>query len=257
MGRLVLVALFCTLWVLPHSASGGSILLTPTPAQAGVDSIIGIAVTADQISGVHGYSVTVSYDPARVRCVRAVKRTYLSGQTLFFATIDSIAGTVRIDEAILGTGVQSGSGTMALIEFRGRQPGVTSLSFTGADVRDAANQGITVTTAGSILTITGTADVRGGQDIPARFELGQNYPNPCNPSTVIPYTLPVAGHVAVDILSVTGEHVGTLVDEVQAAGYHAVQWDPSRAARMVSSGTYFCVMRSGDFRAMTKILVIK
>lgn len=257
MGRLVLVALFCTLWVLPHSASGGSIQLSPGTAQSPVDSLIGISVAADQLAGVHGYSVTVSYDPARLRCVRAVKRTFLSGQTLFFATIDSIAGTVRIDEAILGTGVQSGSGTMALIEFRGRQPGATSLSFTGADVRDAANQSITVTSAGSILTITGTSDVRGGQDIPSRFELGQNYPNPCNPSTVIPYTVPVSGHVSVDILSITGEHVGTLVDGVQAAGYHAVQWDPSRATRMVSSGTYLCVMRAGDFRAMTKILVIK
>ncbi len=257
MGRLVCVALFCAFIVLPHGASGGSILLSQGTAQSPVDSLIGVSVAADQLTGVHGYSVTVSYDPARLRCVRAVKRTYLSGQTLFFATIDSIAGTVRIDEAILGTGAQSGSGTMALIEFRGRQPGVTSLSFTGADVRDAANQSITVTTAGSILTITGTADVRGGQDVPSRFELGQNYPNPCNPSTVIPYTLPVAGHVAMDILSITGEHVGTLVDDVQAAGYHAVQWDPSRATRMVSSGTYFCVMRAGDFRAMTKILVIK
>lgn len=257
MGRLVLVVLFCTFMVLPHSASGGSIWLSPDTAQSSVDSIIGIVVTADQLSGVHGYSVTVSYDPARLRCVRAVKRTFLSGQTLFFATIDSIAGTVRIDEAILGTGVQSGSGGMALIEFRGRQPGVTSLNFTGADVRDASNQSITVTTAGSILTITGTADVRGGQDIPSRFELGQNYPNPCNPSTVIPYTLPVSGHVAVDIMSITGEHVATLADEVQAAGYHAVYWDPSRASRMVSSGTYLCVLRAGEFCAMTKILVIK
>lgn len=257
MGRLVLAVLFCTFVILPHSASGGTITLTADPAQTGVDSIIAVGVTADQLSGVHGYSVTVSYDPVRLRCVRAVKRTFLSGQTLFFATIDSIAGTVRIDEAILGTGVQSGSGTMALIEFRGRQPGSTSLSFTGADVRDAANQGISVTTAGSILTITGTSDVRGDQDIPSRFELGQNYPNPCNPSTVIPYTLPVSGHVAVDIMSVTGEHVGSLVDEVQAAGYHAVQWDPSRASRMISSGTYFCIMRAGEFRATTKILVIK
>jgi hypothetical protein len=257
MVRLVLGVLFCIFAVLPGSAFSGSIMLKPDSAHTAVDSISAVTVSAGDLSGVHGYSITISYDPARLRCVRAVKRPFLSGQTLFFATIDSIGGTVRIDETILGTGVQSGSGIMALVEFRGRQPGITLLSFAGADVRDAANQGISVTTSGSTLTIHGATGVTGERGMPVHYELGQNFPNPCNPSTMIPYALAASGQVSVEVLSIAGEHITTLVNEFQDAGVHVVRWDPMRSSRMIASGTYFCVMTSGDFRATTKILVIK
>lgn len=257
MRSLVLAGVFGIFLILPFVASGGSITLQPDATHSAVDSITAVTVVAGDLSGVHGYSVTISYDPSRVRCVRAVKKTFLAGQTLFFSTIDSVSGTVRIDEAILGTGVQSGSGVMAQVEFRGRQPGTTPLAFSGADVRDAANQGISVTTSGSTLTITGSTGVEGERGMPGRYELGQNFPNPCNPSTVIPYALAMAGHVSLEIVSVAGEHVATLVDEVQNAGDYTVRWEPLRTSRRIASGTYLCVLRSGDFRATTKILLIK
>jgi hypothetical protein len=257
MGRLVLAGVFSIFLILPFVASAGSITLQPDATHSAVDSITAVTVVAGDLSGVHGYSVTISYDPSRVRCVRAVKRTFLAGQTLFFSTIDSAAGTVRIDEAILGTGVQSGSGVMAQVEFRGRQAGATPLAFAGADVRDAANQSISVTTTGSTLTITGPTGVEDHRGIPGGYELGQNFPNPCNPSTVIPYALATAGHVSLDIVSVAGEHIATLVDEAQDAGYHRVRWEPLTTSRRIASGTYLCVLRSGDFHATMKILIIK
>lgn len=255
MGKLVLVVVFCTLFSLV--SSGGTIALLPDSARVAVDSTVAVTVSALDVASVHGYSVTISYDPARVRCVRAVKKPFLTGQTLFFFTIDSVNGTVKIDEAILGTGAQSGSGAMAQVEFTGRQAGQTPLGIAAADVRDAANQSISVTTAGSVVTVTGTTGIGQGEELPLQFGLGQNFPNPCNPSTVIPYALAQTGHVTVAIVSVLGEHVATLVDEVQSAGHHAVRWEPFRGSGRLASGTYLCLLRAGDIHATVKILVLK
>jgi hypothetical protein len=238
-------------------ASAGTIGLQPGVQQVPMDSLVRVSVSAGDLSGVHGYSVTITYDPVRLRCLKATKQTFLSGQTLFFTTIDSVLGQVRIDEAILGTGSSSGSGSMALVEFAPRQTGQASLTVSGADVRDAVNQAISVTTAGAVCTVTGVTGVQRTGSIPLHYELGQSYPNPCNPSTVIPYALAAPGHVSVDIISVAGEHIATLVDEVQGAGEHSVRWEPFRSSQRIATGTYFCLLRSGDFRATSKILVIK
>ncbi len=70
--------------------------------------------------------------------------------------------------------------------------------------------------------------------VPVAFALRQNYPNPFNPSTSIEYDLPVDSRVRLTVYDPIGILVGTLVDEIQAAGYHAASWRPERP-----SGVYF------------------
>ncbi len=70
----------------------------------------------------------------------------------------------------------------------------------------------------------------GESALPQRFALGHNYPNPFNPSTVIPYQLPAATHVRLDVFNVLGQHVATLVDAERQAGFHAAKWDATDAA---------------------------
>ena len=67
-----------------------------------------------------------------------------------------------------------------------------------------------------------------------------NVPNPFNPSTVIPYRLDTDGPVRLDIYNLFGQHIRTLVDEVQAAGAYRVSWDArdGRGAG-VATGVYF------------------
>lgn len=71
-------------------------------------------------------------------------------------------------------------------------------------------------------------------EIPKDFTLSQNYPNPFNPATTINYTLPTAGSVTLQVYSMNGELVQTLVQGYQAAGSYSVAFDASRLA----SGTY-------------------
>ncbi len=70
------------------------------------------------------------------------------------------------------------------------------------------------------------------------FALQGNYPNPFNPSTTIEYTVPVATHVTIEVLSALGTPVARLLDERVAAGVHSVTFDASSCA----SGMYLCRM---------------
>jgi len=72
-------------------------------------------------------------------------------------------------------------------------------------------------------------------ELPTRFDLKQNYPNPVNASTTIAYDVPEVSHVRLTVYDALGRTVATLVDEEMAAGRHTVTWD----ARDTSSGTYF------------------
>lgn len=60
--------------------------------------------------------------------------------------------------------------------------------------------------------------------VAAGFELGSNYPNPFNPSTVISYTLPEQSLVTLRVLDMLGREVMTLVNESQNAGTFNVSW---------------------------------
>jgi hypothetical protein len=85
------------------------------------------------------------------------------------------------------------------------------------------------------------------------FRLDQNYPNPFNPSTTISYALPVAGTVFLNVYSLDGRQVASVVHETQSAGRHTVRFDASHLA----SGTYFYRLHMGSFSQTRKFLVVK
>ena len=80
----------------------------------------------------------------------------------------------------------------------------------------------------------------------AAAALFQNHPNPFNPSTTIRYYLPEEGRVTIDIVDVAGRKILTLFDGSRESGHHEARWNGvGGSGRPVSSGVYFCVMRSG------------
>ena len=78
------------------------------------------------------------------------------------------------------------------------------------------------------------------QETPQGFTLFQNYPNPFNPLTHIDYTLQAQGHVIITIYNILGQEIAALVDELQGAGNHSVEWNgKSTHGSPVGSGVYF------------------
>ncbi|HTR81051.1 MAG TPA: SMP-30/gluconolactonase/LRE family protein [Bacteroidota bacterium] len=92
-----------------------------------------------------------------------------------------------------------------------------------------------------------------GDLVPNSFKLYQNYPNPFNPATMISYEVPVNGKVSLAVYDLLGREVAELVNGVQKAGDHAVQWD----AAHYSSGVYFCRLWANDFVKTEKIVLVK
>lgn len=74
-----------------------------------------------------------------------------------------------------------------------------------------------------------------GTEIPAEYALGQNFPNPFNPSTLISFQLPVESRVRLRIYDLSGREIGTIADGVLAEGSYERRWD----AAGVASGVYF------------------
>lgn len=92
-----------------------------------------------------------------------------------------------------------------------------------------------------------------GVVIPTEYSLSNNYPNPFNPSTVIKYELPLNNMVSLKIYDILGREVKTLVNEIQNAGSYSVVFNGSTLA----SGVYIYTLRSGNFSATKKMMVVK
>ena len=89
--------------------------------------------------------------------------------------------------------------------------------------------------------------------LPIKFGLLQNYPNPFNPTTTIRYQIPKQSQVTIKIFDVLGKEVAALLNAVQKAGAHEVEWN----AKDFASGVYFYQIRAGEFIAIKKMLLIK
>ncbi len=97
------------------------------------------------------------------------------------------------------------------------------------------------------------------REIPTRFDLFPNFPNPFNPATTIRYGLPTAEAVSLVIYNVLGAKVATLeAGTRKEAGYHAVIWDGrSDAGTLAASGVYFVQMQAGAFVQTQRMVLVK
>lgn len=90
-------------------------------------------------------------------------------------------------------------------------------------------------------------------EVPEGYSLSQNYPNPFNPDTRITYFIPERAPVTLEVYTITGEHVATLVDEPQSRGTHETTFDGSG----LSSGTYIYRLQAGDFLETKSMMLVK
>ncbi len=92
-----------------------------------------------------------------------------------------------------------------------------------------------------------------GITVPNEYRLGQNFPNPFNPSTTINYSILKDNFVTLKVYSLLGQEVAVLVNEFKKAGEHSFEfYEPNLA-----SGVYFYKLTAGDFTATKKMILNK
>lgn len=92
--------------------------------------------------------------------------------------------------------------------------------------------------------------------LPERFALGQNFPNPFNPVTKIPYRLDQAGKASITIYDLNGKLVNTLVDSMVSMGQHSVNWDGSDfEGKLLAGGVYFYRLKVDNIVVQTRKMV--
>lgn len=90
-------------------------------------------------------------------------------------------------------------------------------------------------------------------ELPNDFILFQNYPNPFNPSTTINFNLPEQSFVTLDIYSLQGEKITTLIKEELNSGNHNYTFD----AKNLPSGTYFYRLMTETGSHYKKMILMK
>jgi hypothetical protein len=97
-----------------------------------------------------------------------------------------------------------------------------------------------------------------GPSLPRAFALGQNVPNPFNPSTTISYALDEQARVKLAVYDVRGRTVAILVDKVQDEGDYDIQWDGKDTnGRRLASGIYIYRLQAGSHQQTRKMVLIK
>jgi hypothetical protein len=90
-------------------------------------------------------------------------------------------------------------------------------------------------------------------NIPTRFVLSQNFPNPFNPSTSIKFTIPENGFVTLKVFNILGQQVAVLFQSYQKAGSYNVNFDASK----LSSGVYLYRLQSNNYIETKKMTLLK
>ena len=88
--------------------------------------------------------------------------------------------------------------------------------------------------------------------LPTNPVLYQNYPNPFNPTTTIDYQLTNKSNVNITIYNVRGQEIKTLINKIQTAGKHSINFD----ATGLASGIYIYMIKTGNFVQTRKMILL-
>ena len=93
---------------------------------------------------------------------------------------------------------------------------------------------------------------------PVTFKLGQNFPNPFNGQTQIPFTLINPENISVNIFDINGRIIKSLFVGYQNAGSTVLKWDgTNNFNEIVSSGIYFYKIKTSNISSMKKLIFAK
>jgi flagellar hook assembly protein FlgD len=94
--------------------------------------------------------------------------------------------------------------------------------------------------------------------MPSKFSLHNNYPNPFNPKTTIRFDIPEETMVKLIIYDVSGKEVNVLTAGTLKAGSYRVRWNgKDHSGHGVSAGMYLYHIDAGEFSDTKKLILLK
>ncbi|MFC1525551.1 T9SS type A sorting domain-containing protein [Candidatus Latescibacterota bacterium] len=174
-----------------------------------------------------------------------------------------------------GAAVDDDPGVTSTLTF----PGMSASRVTGIDVLARARAGleqelIVETESGNLVirdflvkdypiilrmaSSASTAILTEGQQGPATYELGDNYPNPFNPTTSIAFQVPTRSGVSIKIYNLIGQEVRDLAQEEHEPGFHRIEWSGlDNEGRAAATGMYLIRMTSNNYVKTKKCLLLR
>jgi hypothetical protein len=227
--------------------AGGQITVTLAEAHGVAGGSITVPVKVDNTYGLSGGDISISYDPAVLRAVDVS-----SDPDVLLVSSFGESGMVRIAFA---NSHRLSNKTVAKIRFHILADDISPLTVRAVELYNS--DALPLISRGIDREFSSWAIP------PEHSKLLQNYPNPLNPETWIPYQLKDAGEVTIRIYNTAGELVREIDLGYKPAGLYvssdrAARWDgANRFGTLVASGVYFYSIQAGDFIAVRKLIVLK
>ena len=222
-----------TVWVPEQSAKSGEVIDVP--------------IAIDDATGLLAGGISVKYDPTILKAVDVMAFPLLSGN--YWQANIQLEGEVRV--AFAGTTPLQGNGNLLNIKFEvlPQADGKTSpIIFSHVNLSNS----LSITKRNGSVTI-----------LAPEFALLQNFPNPFNPETWLPYQLAMDADVVIHIHNMRGQLIRSIFVGWQTVGSYvtkdkSVYWDGrDNLGESVSSGVYFYTLQAGNFKTTRRMLLVK
>jgi len=208
-----------------------------------------VLVSVAGAGDVRAYGTRVMYDPAALELESAEGLAgSVFGRDGVALQVPSAPGEIFLGDALSAGSLRQGDVDLLQLHFRvlGEVPGWVEISE------------VVLADGNGALDLLPGVRLEGVRDLPDAIGLGHNFPNPFNPQTVVPFSLPQPGKVRIAVYNLLGQKVVVLEDGHRPAGYHRVVWNGRDAQdRSVSSGIYLVRMDAGGYAACKKVLLLR
>jgi hypothetical protein len=218
------------------------------PSQVLSGASFAAALSLAGSGSVQALTVRLEWDPAVVHPVAAQAAAHF--QQLGGLVLTPHPGV--FDAALLGPqpGTLAGNQELGSVTFEATAAGDPRIRIVEVRARDAVNHNVPVGISNPTVGVPGPQ-----RFIPAVTGLAPPAPNPIRQSTAFTVSLAQGGPVRLDLYSVDGRRVRTLLDETREAGEYRIAWDGRDGeGRAAAPGVYFVRLTAGA-RGYTRNLV--
>ncbi|MBD3180760.1 T9SS type A sorting domain-containing protein [Candidatus Poribacteria bacterium] len=253
-----------------------------------------VEINFENVKDLHRFGFIMMFDPSVVEAELVEKASFktwrprpkniTNADQWEKVEVDNELGVIEfVCKSTRNEGI-SGTGNIAIVRFKALREGSVALGFDNVEIYDTKslliNIGVEVSgiqimdydpldvNKDGIVDILDFVALRNRrytdvQSAPAvvNTTLGQNFPNPFNPETWIPYQLAEASQVFINIYNTNGRLIRTLDLGLKERGFYtdktgSAYWDGTDSSgQKVSSGVYFYNIQTKGYTATGKMLL--